>query len=233
MFVYVGFDDTDTKNARAGTGKLARRFEQSLPETWSLRGVVRQQHLIDDTIAYTSHNSSACAIVNIPDICFLEALIGKAVSHLEESALEGSDPGLCVACENDPSIARLVTLGRSSTHRVLSQRDALEAAKGVHLSAHGGRNDGIIGAAAAVGLTACGWSGRFIEFGGLHEFPEMVKVADLERSDILVVSVDRDAPVPAPDDVVFTNGWLRPRLWGNKAVVIVTARDDHAWPEAH
>lgn len=32
MRVYVGFDDTDTIDADRGTGKLARRFEDRLPE---------------------------------------------------------------------------------------------------------------------------------------------------------------------------------------------------------
>ena len=32
MRVYVGFDDTDTVDADRGTGKLARWFEQELPE---------------------------------------------------------------------------------------------------------------------------------------------------------------------------------------------------------
>ena len=41
----------------------------------------------------------------------------------------------------------------------------MTAEAGIHLSGHGGTNDGIIGATAAVGLTACGWSARFLEYG--------------------------------------------------------------------
>jgi hypothetical protein len=66
--VYIGFDDTDNLDADVGTGKLARRFEALLPEGCRLRGVVRQQLLVDDRIPYTSHNSSACLIVEVPDI---------------------------------------------------------------------------------------------------------------------------------------------------------------------
>ena len=60
----------------------------------------------------------------------------------------------------------------------------IEAAKKAHLSGHGGTNDGIIGAAAAVGLTACGWSGRFIEFGKLRNLPGEVLVSELNNTGI-------------------------------------------------
>jgi hypothetical protein len=66
MRVYVGFDDTDTATADRGTGKLARWFEKELPEGCRLWGVVRQQLLLDDAIPYTSHNSSACAVLECP-----------------------------------------------------------------------------------------------------------------------------------------------------------------------
>ncbi len=112
---------------------------------------------------------------------------------------------------------------------IVSQKAALQAAAGVHLSGHGGTNDGIIGAAAGVGLTASGWSGRFIEFKRLRDFPELVRVAELERAGIVVVSVDRDAPMPGPDDMVDTKGWLRPRLWGARPTLPVTAAEKNLW----
>ncbi len=68
MRIYVGFDDTDNIDSDYGTGKLTRRFERVLPEGCSLWGVVRQQLLVDDRIPYTSHNSSACAIVECADL---------------------------------------------------------------------------------------------------------------------------------------------------------------------
>ena len=67
MRIYIGFDDTDTLGADRGTGKLARWFEQELPDGCRLWGVVRQQLLLDPAIPYTSHNSSACAVVEAGD----------------------------------------------------------------------------------------------------------------------------------------------------------------------
>ena len=86
MRVFIGFDDTDTIDADRGTGKLARWFEQELPEGCSVWGVVHQQLLLHDNIPYTSHNSSACVVVDIRDVSILEHLISKSVEHVERNA---------------------------------------------------------------------------------------------------------------------------------------------------
>ena len=77
---------------------------------------------------------------------------------------------------------------------------------------------GIIGAAAGVGLTVFGWSGRFVEFSGLRDYGPEVKVRDLEDAGMMVLPVDRNVVSPAGEDVVETGGWLRPRLWGGQSV---------------
>ena len=229
MQVFIGIDDTDTVGADRGTGKLARWLEKELPEGCGMWGVVRQQLLVHEDVPYTSHNSAACVIVEVPDVSLVHPLISRAVNHVEAHALEGSDPGLCVVHEADPALSRLVEFGRTCTYRVVNQAEALDAASGVHISGHGGTNDGIIGAAAAVGLTAKGWNGRFIEYGRLRDFPERISVSELEGSSMLVMAVDRDAKVPAPNDLVYTKGWLRPRLWGERAVVLVAPIEEGVW----
>jgi len=163
MRAYIGFDDTDMLGAAMGTGKLVRRFEALLPEGCRVWGVVRQQLLVDPRIPYTSHNSSACAVVDFGDPALKEEMLARAAAHIEKQSSEGSDPGLCLACEGDAALADLADLGLACTARIVSKDEALRAATGIHLSGHGGTCDGIIGAAAAVGLTAAGWSGRFIE----------------------------------------------------------------------
>ena len=229
MRVYVGFDDTDNITADRGTGKLARWFENELPEGCLAEAVVRQQLLINDKIPYTSHNSSACVIVNASDHSHVDVLTARAVEHLMRHSLEGSDPGLCVAWEGAPALAQLIVFGRACTLRVVTQKDAIEAASNFHLSGHGGTNDGIIGAAAAVGLTASGWSGRLIEYGRLRDLPDPIRVSELEEANIIVVSTDRDAKLPAPEDLVYTKGWLRPRLWGARAVLLVAPKSEGVW----
>lgn len=229
MRIYIGFDDTDTVDSDRGTGKLARWFENELPEPCRLWGVVRQQLFLDNSIPYTTHNSSACAIVECSNSLPMNDLISRAVHHIERHFIHGSDPGLCVVSEGNPALSELIHFGRACTSRVVTQKEALQAAVGSHLSGHGGSNDGIIGAAAGVGLTAHGWGGRFIEFGRLRDFPERVRVSDLERSGIAVVSIDRDARIPDFEDAIDTKGWLRPRLWGGRPVLPMIPRGGDLW----
>ncbi len=229
MRCYIGFDDTDNLTSEYGTGKLARNYESRIPEDCVVRGVVRQQLLVDPRIPYTSHNSSACVIVEYDDSSLTGRLIRAAIDHIESKSSAGSDPGLCLVCEDDPALHDLIIFGRCCTKRVVTQKEALRAAGLAHLSGHGGTHDGIIGAAAAVGLTASGWSGRFIEYARLRSLPDPVAVSELEGKGIRVVSLDRDALFPNPEDVVHTKGWLRPRLWGFKAVLPVLPAGHGEW----
>ena len=229
MRVYVGFDDTDIKDADRGTGKLARWFEQELPAGCHVWGVVRQQLLVDDAIPYTSHNSSACVVVDCHEPVSMELLTEQAIAHIKRHFIAGSDPGLCVCPEGHPAIKSLTVFGRACTECVVSQEDAIVAATGVHLSGQGGTNDGIIGAAAAVGLTSQGWSGRFIELGRLRDIPEAVEVGTLEQLGIQVFSIDRDAQIPGTVDIVEHSGWLRPRLLGGRPVLPVVPRGPGHW----
>jgi tRNA(Ile2) C34 agmatinyltransferase TiaS len=229
MQAFIGFDDTDTLDADRGTGKLARWFGKDLPPGCVLWGVVRQQLLVHPAIPYTSHNSSACVVVNIPDESVLDELIASAVSHIERHFIPGSDPGLCVATDRQPEMARLIDFGQACTRRVVSREDARQAAVGMHLSGHGGTLDGIIGAAAAVGLTVGGWNGRFIEYHGLREIPEEVEVAVLMQRGIIPVPIQENAPVPGPADIVVSSGWLRPRLRGGSAVLPVLHQGSRIW----
>ncbi|MBW6468839.1 MAG: hypothetical protein K0B85_06745 [Coriobacteriia bacterium] len=229
MRVYVAFDDTDNYDAPRGTGKLARWFGEALPAGCQLWGVVRQQLLVHPDIPYTSHNSSACVVIDADDRGVVADLIELASRHLEHHMLPGSDPGLCVVTEEDAELPGLIAFGSRAASEVVTQADAKMAAGNVHLSGHGGTNDGIIGAAAGVGLTAGGWSGRFVEYGGLREYSDPVSVVALEQAGMLVVPVDRNVVAPRSDEPVATFGWLRPRLWGGHPVVPVMSDGNGGW----
>ena len=228
MRIYVGFDDTDVLGSDRGTGKLARWFEQKLPDSCRMWGVVRQQLPRMEGIPFTSHNSSACVVVDT-DHDLSEEMIRLASAHIQEHYIEGSDPGLCVVPENSPAISDLVQFGKVCCSRVVTQKEAMMAAGPAHLSGHGGTNDGIIGAAAGVGLTITGWSGRFVEFGRLRDCPDMVSVDWFEKKGIKVLSMDRNALVPWRDHKVETFGKIRPRLWGFGPVLPVIQKDHQTW----
>ena len=232
MRIWACFDDTDTIDADRGTGKLVRWFEDKLPEGCTLWGVVRQQLLVDPRIPYTSHNSSACAVIDAPDDSVVPELAELATAHIAEHFIEGSDPGLCVAAEDSPALASLTAFGRRATVEFVTQSDAMKATESAHLSGHGGTNDGIIGAAAGVGLTAWGWSGRFVEYGNgmrLRDFGPEVEVAALEASGMFVLPVGRNVVSPRPTDIVVTANWLRPRLWGGMPSLPVTLAAPGRW----
>jgi hypothetical protein len=233
MRIWVCFDDTDTLDSERGTGKLVRWFGKELPDGCSLWGVVRQQLLVDPAIPYTSHNSSACAVVDVAGDGdgIVDELAERGAIHIARHYIEGSDPGLCVVTDDSPALGRLVEFGRRAAVEVVTQDDARTAADGVHLSGHGGTCDGIIGAAAGVGLTAWGWSGRFVEYGpgALRDFPSRVQVADLEAAGMRVLPIDRNVVSPRPVDIVETADWLRPRLWGGIPAVPVTLAGPGRW----
>ncbi len=156
-------------------------------------------------------------------------IIDLAAAHVLRKSVDGSDPGVCVARERSAGLVSLIDFGHECVRRKVTQKEALKAASSVHLSGHGGTNDGIIGAAAAVGLTASGWSGRFIEFDNLRSHPERMRVSDLNRHNIQVASIDRDASTPSPADWVKTNNWVRPWLLGNHAVLLVQPAENGTW----
>jgi hypothetical protein len=230
MRTYIGFDDTDVLNSDRGTGKLARWFEEKLPEGCRLWGVLRQQLPKIEGIPFTSNNSSACVVVDSDGGDIDDELIKRAVDHIQALYIEGSDPGLCVMNQdNGPAISSLMDFGRLCCSRMVSQKEAMTAARSAHLSGHGGTNDGIIGAAAGIGLTLSGWSGRFVEFGRLRDYGENVTVRQFEDNGIKVLSMDRNALVPWHDHRVETLGWVRPRLWGGIPVLPVVNVNQNTW----
>ena len=227
--IFVAFDDTDNLDGPYGTGKVARWFLDGLPEGLKARGVVRQQLLVHPGIPFTSHNSAACIVLLDEGGSEEPGLVECAAEHLRRHALPGSDPGLCVAAGDSPAMERLASFGLEAASRVLAQVEAMEAARGAHLSGHGGTNGGIIGAAAAVGLTASGWHGRFVEYGNLRKLPETCTVKELNEAGIRVISTDRDSRVPCPGHVVQSGGWLRPHLAGHAPTRLVRPLGDETW----
>lgn len=229
--LYLGFDDTDIKNYSRGTGRCIRDFCATLDASYTLECVLRHQLPKLSDIPYTSNNSSACAVLRVDDVSLAEALFNKAVDFLSRETPEGSDPGVCVAVDTDIADP-LIAFALECTDKKKAQADAVAATSCVFLAGVGGTYDGIIGAAAAVGLTRYGWSGRFIELGDMRALPPVVSVENLSRRGIRVVSVDRDPLVPQASHMVNTGGWLRPSLWAGQPVLQVHAAGDGQWVTA-
>ena len=228
---YLGFDDTDTKTSAKGTGRCIRDFCAGLSDAYRLRCVLRHQLPKLPEIPFTSNNSSACAVIEVDDPALGRPLFDAAAAYLAANTPEGSDPGVCLAApESVPD--ELVAFALSCNGGKVTQAEAMTAASSVLLAGVGGTNDGLIGAAAAVGLTRHGWCGRFIELGDMRRLPATVAVSELWRLGIEVVSVDRDPLTPLGGHTVSTGGWLRPSLWAGRPVLQVHADGDGRWVAA-
>ncbi|MGI6393523.1 MAG: hypothetical protein ACOX2F_02135 [bacterium] len=225
MRIYVAFDDTDTIDCGRGTGKLARWFEELLPDCCSLFGIVRQQLLKRADIPFTSHNSSLVCIIEAKNDKIIDELIERGAKHIANHFVQGSDPGLCVCTENSDALKTLVPFGQNCLCDKVSQKDAYLAADGCHLSGHGGTNDGIIGAAAGVGLTHLGMHGRFNELKSgnmnLRDIPKKTTVKFLKSYGIEILSLERSGKSPVDEDIIDNGGWLRPLLFLGKPVLPV------------
>ena len=230
MRLFIGFDDTDILGSEFGTGKLVRRLEDKLPAGARMWGVIRHQLLRDARIPSTSHNSAACAVIEVSSGDLMEQVTSISVSHIESASLPGSDPGLCIGVEGRVR-PEVVEFGLACTRIVETQQHArtIAATSSMHLTGHGGTNDGIIGALAAVGLTAHGWSGRLIERGRLRNLPDPVTVADLIAEEISPIDIGRDAISLTPETVIYTHGWPRPRWCNGHAVLPVRVDEAGRW----
>ncbi len=232
MLTYLGFDDTDDKDAPMGTGRLVREFIYSLPDEFHSIGVVRHQLPRLDGVPYTSNNSSACALIEVQEDRDVELLRQLAIDHLARYCAPGSDPGLCIAREHEVG-SDLVEYGKKVTGQRVTQRNAMDIARNIELYGLGGTNDGIIGACAAVGLTKFGWCGRFIEYGTLRMLGKNLTVKDITDAGIQVISTDRDPLVPLPSDRVVNAQWIRPSMWAGQPMLQLRLVEYGVWETAH
>jgi hypothetical protein len=228
MQILLGVDDTDVLGHKPGTGRLARDLGAHLAEAnlATLVGVVRQQLLVDPRIPYTSHNSPACLILDVTTTANGAAatrVFDAAARYVQSRAAQGSDPGLCLA-PREAIGGAIVEWGWRASSEVLSKAEAVDVARraGLRLEELGGTGDGIIGALAAVGLTAEGNAGRFLELaGGVRDLGERVRAHTLRSKGIALLSVSRNGdPVPGNAEIL-TGDRVRPRLIGGRPVLFL------------
>lgn len=229
MRFYVAFDDTDTLDCGRGTGKLARWYTEIVPPECKTWGVVRQQLLHAPGIPMTSHNSALCCVIDAPNESYRQLFIEEGIKHIHNHFFEGSDPGFCVAAESDSSLEKLIEFGIKCTHTKVTQQEAMEVAKHVHLSGHGGTNDGIIGATAAVGLTILGESGRLVSYKDIRDFPTVTTAEELRNREIFPISVNRHAEYIPNNHTIDNKGSLRPHLSNKRLIIPVLATGANSW----
>ena len=141
---------------------------------------------------------------------------------LKENMILGSDPGVCVSAGASVS-GEVIAFGKKAQSHVLDveQAQRVAAAEGALMEALGPKGQGTIGAVAAVGLRGSGDDGRFIELRGIRQVSGVLSVREIKEKTDLAHVRSSDMVELADDSTVDTQDWLRPRLIGHQAVLVV------------
>jgi hypothetical protein len=161
--IHVGIDDTDMPDT-PGTNQLARALVERVADSCECLRITRHQLLDDPRVPCTSHNGSASILFRPRGPLNHEQLIGRLRQRMQQWFVPGSDPGLCVT-EMVP--ASVTDFARRCQRELVTQAAARTLAEicGIHLEGLGGTAGGVIGALAAVGLSATGDDGRVVQIG--------------------------------------------------------------------
>lgn len=223
----IGIDDTDNLESR-GTGYRVRQLAGWLVDNHlaAPRGITRHQLLVDARIPYTSHNSSACMVVETGHP--VDVWEGSR-EFLKLTSAYGSDAGLCmVAWENDHD--EVQSFGRRAKYEVLTMTQALQVASRSGIKCEGltGTGGGIIGALAGIGLHRGGNDGRFLWLPGLRELSGDCLVGDLFTNGHIdrVCTLDHEELSPA--ESVHVGDWVRPVLRDGQSTLYVEEQN-HGW----
>jgi hypothetical protein len=232
--VLVGIDDTDDLDSR-GTGLLAQVLLARLRALGlgTPVGATRHQLLVDPRIPYTSHNSSTCIAWRTAAPSDMAAIVAEAGRFLETETAPGADPGLAVVARpllRGGDREALTAFGQRAKTEVLTRSDAIELAArlGVHLSGHGGTQDGVIGALAAAGLHLSGGDGLFLWMQGIRGLYGRLTAAELLARVPIDDIRDLSGARPGRDDAIELGSWVRPILARGRAVLLVEADDGTA-----
>ena len=177
--VYICVDDTDDLTKTTSTGSIADEIARRIGERFNAAlnmGITRHQLLLDERVPYTSHNSSMCFDIVLPEGCAAEAdEIGWEVIHGMRA--DSSNPGLCIfpiplqeqvpgnsfLMETAP-YQRIIEFGTRAKTELIYIEEARETARmfpEMILKSEGVSGQGMIGALAGVGLRMTGNDGRF------------------------------------------------------------------------
>lgn len=229
MRTFISIDDTDNIDSR-GTGELASLIAKKIEENgWGIaKGITRHQLFIHPDIPYTSHNSSMCFEADIAPV-YIPTVIEFAKTFLEVESAEGSDPGLCVAVEDqivDPK--RMIDFGKSAKKVILTKEETYTLAKelGVHLSEHGGTGQGIIGALAGVGLRMTGNDGRYKGKIKLNSIDNRLTVSDILKQAPIDRVMELGGESLASEEVIHVGETVKAVLLDHKATLLVSSSID-------
>ncbi|ARV57242.1 hypothetical protein BZZ01_00110 [Nostocales cyanobacterium HT-58-2] len=222
MRLLIGIDDTDNLTS-GGTGNLSRQLVEKLAELNLAKpvGTTRHQLFLSPEIPFTSHNSSACILVEI-DTHKIGILTDYCQEFLLNKSEPGSDAGLCLA-QWDQVSPLVQTFGKQAKEKVLTQEEALWVAKqaGLHLEGLTGTKGGMIGALAGVGLRKTGNDGRFLWLPGLRDLEGVFTAQKLYQTASIDRIQDLEGRLVPEDTRIQTSPWPRPVLLDGQAILLI------------
>ncbi|MBO7682811.1 MAG: hypothetical protein J6T17_08705 [Clostridia bacterium] len=207
MRLLICIDDTDSKTSEKGTGAIADDIRKMISSEFDApcSYVSRHQLLLHPDVPYTSHNSSMCFETELPEERY-EELLEKAQQIVAGESAPESDPGLAVAdlAKVDRDLA--IAFGKECKRKLMTKTDAYGAAAraGFFLIELGGTGDGVIGAAAGIGLRLWGFDGTMkgrpkdLEPGETYTLGELPKSRFIDR----VLDLEGN-PVPEDGQLVL------------------------------
>jgi hypothetical protein len=174
----------------------------------------------------TKNNSSKALLLDGGDGVDLGVLAARVAGLMLADFQPGSDPGLCIA-RSVP--AEIVEFGLRAQRELLTQAEArgLAARHGIYLEGLGGDEMGVIGALAAVGLTAGGDAGRYIQVGEARGLIGPQSIESVLAAGVAAVQTPEGQPIVT--GVVQADG-LRPARRGGRAVAVVKQEGDVLLP---
>src|SRR5215510_8515488 len=125
MKYLLGIDDTDNLESR-GTGHRVRELAEWLIANCVAepQGITRHQLLVDARIPYTSHNSSACIVL---EAAYENAVWDVSCQFLKLTSAVGSDAGLCMA-KWDSIDEDVISFGQRAKLEVLTMLEGQQTA---------------------------------------------------------------------------------------------------------
>jgi hypothetical protein len=233
----IGIDDTDNLESR-GTGYHARSIGAAMAENgWGqCRVITRHQLLFSPLVPFTSHNSAACIKVQTTTE-HVDDIERFCIRYLQNESAEGSDPGLCIANQQQVTLD-LIRFSFLCKTRVVTQQQAYEIAKSAGLKLHGlgGDFQGIIGALASVGLNGSGSDGRLLWLEGMRERAEQIATVGelLHETGIDRLQTVTGGIIEDHKQKIDMGSWPRAIWIGGEATLIIdnTMENSDVWQVA-
>lgn len=227
----IGVDDTDMPGI-GGTGRLTRMMAAGLATSGAVNslGVTRHQLFQGPGVPMTHRNSAAaCAFATQ---LATSDVVAAVTAIVERDAIGGSDPGIAVL--EGPCPPAALDFAHRAQSTLVTQAEARFIAEqhDIHLSGHGGTEDGVIGALCAVALRAAGNDGRYVDLPGIREVSGELSVAELLNRTGIAAVVDAASGEALPARVsIDVGGWVRPRLLGGRPILAANRSED-GWVNA-